>query len=71
MKTINLGFRIKDVVKSHSNFKLLFNDHRIKIALMYDGKYIYEYDYHHMVENSRINLIELNETKLAINATLS
>ena len=70
-KQINLGFQISDIMKSHSNFKILFNDQQMKYVLLYDGKFLYEFNYQTMKENSRVNLLEMNETKLAINATFS
>lgn len=39
-----------------------------RCVLLYDGKFLYEYDYQNMEENSKCNLLEMNETKLAINA---
>ena len=40
----------------------------VRSVLLYDGKFLYEYDYQRMVENAKCNLLEMNETKLAINA---
>jgi hypothetical protein len=68
---MNLGFQISDIMKSHSNFKILFNNQPLKCVLLYDGKFLYEFNYQTMKENSRVNLLDMNETKLAINATFS
>ena len=55
-------------MKNHAKFKVLLNTPVLHCALLFDGKNILEYDYVNLVENSRISLADLNETKLAVNA---